>query len=170
MTDTKELRKLAEAATPGPWNYYDDSLSTGRIEIVALGKTVTRIYRSVPEEDGANAEFIAAANPQTIIALLDTIEAQAAEIERQNATIDSYINTAAVLAAKVEAQSAEIERLKASFTNELDSLSNRNYQLRMANADQAALLKRCKEAMGWHYKCTDCTEALAAIELWENGK
>ena len=78
MTDTKELRKLAEAATPGPWNYYDDSLSTGRIEIVALGKTVTRIYRSVPEEDGANAEFIAAANPQTVIALLDTIEAQAA--------------------------------------------------------------------------------------------
>lgn len=100
----------------------------------------------------------------------DTIEAQAAEIERQNATIDSYINTAAVLAAKVEAQSAEIERLKASFTNELDSLSNRNYQLRMANADQAALLKRCKEAMGWHYKCTDCTEELAAIEQWENGK
>ena len=142
MTDTKELRKLAEAATPGPWNYYDDSLSTGRIEIVAPGKTVTRIYRSVPEEDGANAEFIAAANPQTIIALLDTIEAQA----------------------------AEIERLKASFTNELDSLSNRNYQLRMANADQAALLKRCKEAMGWHYRCTDCTEELAAIEQWENGK
>ena len=100
----------------------------------------------------------------------DTIEAQAAEIERQNATIDSYINTAAVLAAKVEAQSAEIERLKASFTNELESLSNRNYQLRMANADQAALLKRCKEAMGWHYRCTDCTEELAAIEQWENGK
>ena len=102
----------------------------------------------------------------------DTIEAQAAEIERQNATIDSYINTAAVLAAKVEAQSAEIERLKASFTNELDSLSNRNYQLRMANADQAALLKRCKEAMGWHYRCTDCTEELAAIEQYEqeNGK
>ena len=86
MTDTKELRKLAEAATPGPWNYYDDSLSTGRIEIVALGKTVTRIYRSVPEEDGANAEFIAAANPQTIIALLDTTEAQAAEIEELKAS------------------------------------------------------------------------------------
>ena len=105
----------------------------------------------------------------------DTIEAQAAEIERQNATIDSYINTAAVLAAKVEAQSAEIERLKASFTNELDSLSNRNYQLRMANADQAALLKRC-----WGYfnevRMNDdqnrwtCDQAITAIEQWENGK
>ena len=105
----------------------------------------------------------------------DTIEAQAAEIERQNATIDSYINTAAVLAAKVEAQSAEIERLKASFTNELDSLSNRNYQLRMANADQAALLKQC-----WGYfneiRMNDdqnrwtCDQAIAAIEQWENGK
>ena len=91
MTDTKEeLRKLAEAATPGPWNYYDDSLSTGRIEIVALGKTVTRIYRSVPEEDGANAEFIAAANPKTVIALLDTIEAQAALLKQAKSALMYY--------------------------------------------------------------------------------
>lgn len=135
MTDTKELRALAEEVMVNQPN----------LQLMEL-------------------------SAKTVIALMDTIEAQAAEIERQNATIDSYINTAAVLAAKVEAQSAEIERLKASFTNELDSLSNRNYQLRMANADQAALLKRCKEAMGWHYRCTDCTEELAAIEQWENGK
>jgi len=47
--------------TPGPWNFYDDTTSTGRIEIVALGKTVARIYRSVPEEDLPNARLIAAA-------------------------------------------------------------------------------------------------------------
>ena len=41
--------------TPGPWTFYDDTASTGRIEIVALGKTVARIYRSVPEEDLPNA-------------------------------------------------------------------------------------------------------------------
>ena len=156
MTDTKALRKLAEAAALIDHNE--------RAEWYSEESMVT--YAFFPK----NARFIAACTPQTVIALLDTIEAQAAEIERQNATIDSYINTAAVLAAKVEAQSAEIERLKASFTNELDSLSNRNYQLRMANADQSALLKRCKEAMGWHYRCTDCTDELAAIDQWENGK
>ena len=47
--------------TPGPWTFYDDTASTGRIEIVALGKTVARIYRSVPEEDLPNAHLIAAA-------------------------------------------------------------------------------------------------------------
>ena len=47
--------------TPGPWTFYDDTASTGRIEIVALGKTVARIYRSVPEEDLPNARLIAAA-------------------------------------------------------------------------------------------------------------
>lgn len=47
--------------TPGPWNLYDDTASTGRIEIVALGKTVARIYHSVPEEDLPNAHLIAAA-------------------------------------------------------------------------------------------------------------
>lgn len=49
--------------TPGPWDFYDDSNDgkTNRIEIVALGKTVARIYQSVPEEDLPNAKLIAAA-------------------------------------------------------------------------------------------------------------
>ena len=159
MTDTKELRKLAEEAT---------------VICVKCGYNGPSEPAHLRPVGGTLCDYSAHKTvlllADQLTGLLDTIEAQAAEIERQNATIDSYINTAAVLAAKVEAQSAEIERLKASFTNELDSLSNRNYQLRMANADQAALLKRCKEAMGWHYRCTDCTEELAAIEQWENGK
>ena len=153
MTDTKELRKLAEKAT---------------VICVKCGYNGPSEPAHLRPVGGTLCDYSAHKTvlllADQLTGLLDTIEAQAAEIERQNATIDSYINTAAVLAAKVEAQSAEIERLKASFTNELDSLSNRNYQLRMANADQAALLKRCKEAMGWHYRC------IAAIEQWENGK
>ena len=49
--------------TPGPWKFYDDSNDgkTNRIEIVAIGKTVARIYHSVPEEDLPNARLIAAA-------------------------------------------------------------------------------------------------------------
>jgi hypothetical protein len=52
--------------TPGPWNFYNDSNDgkTNRIEIVAIGKTVARIYHSVPEEDLPNARLIAAA-PET---------------------------------------------------------------------------------------------------------
>ena len=70
------LRKLAKEATPGPWSFYDDSNDgkTNRIEIVAIGKTVARIYHSVPDEDLPNARLIATANPSTILQLLDYIE------------------------------------------------------------------------------------------------
>ena len=58
--------------TPGPWVVYDDSNNgkTNRIEIAALGKTVARIYHSVPEEDLPNARLIAAAPD-----LLEALEA-----------------------------------------------------------------------------------------------
>lgn len=44
---------LSAGPTPGEWSCYDDSNDgkTSRIEIVAIGKTVARIYRSVPEQD-----------------------------------------------------------------------------------------------------------------------
>lgn len=43
--------------TPEPWKVYDDSDDgkTNRIEIVAIGKTVARIYNSVEQEDLPNA-------------------------------------------------------------------------------------------------------------------
>lgn len=49
--------------TPGPWIVYNDSDDgkTNRIEIAARGKTVARIYHSVPKEDLPNARLIAAA-------------------------------------------------------------------------------------------------------------
>jgi hypothetical protein len=49
--------------TPGPWTVYDDSNDgkTGRIEIAAIGKTVARIYNSVPAQDLPNALLMAAA-------------------------------------------------------------------------------------------------------------
>ena len=61
---------IPSKATPGPWVHYDDSHDgkTNRHEIVAMGKTVCRIYLSVPEEDAANARLIAAA-PNLLAAL-----------------------------------------------------------------------------------------------------
>jgi hypothetical protein len=58
--------------TPGPWVVYDDSNDgkTNRMEIAARGKTVARIYHSVPEEDWPNACLIAAA-PDLLEALVE---------------------------------------------------------------------------------------------------
>jgi hypothetical protein len=57
--------------TPGPWVVYEDSDDgkTNRMEIAARGKTVARIYHSVPEEDWPNACLIAAA-PDLLEALV----------------------------------------------------------------------------------------------------
>ena len=60
--------------TPGPWVVYDDSNDgkTNRMEIAARGKTVARIYHSVPEEDWQNACLIAAA-PDLLEALQNLV-------------------------------------------------------------------------------------------------
>lgn len=88
-----QLHKVAEAATPGPWSFYDDSNDgkTNRIEIVAIGKTVARIYHSVPEEDLPNAAHIAAANPSTILQLLDYIETLEKDVAHKQAWIDALM-------------------------------------------------------------------------------
>src|ERR1035437_1328666 len=80
---TQQLRTLALAATPGPWTFYDDrnDAKTNRMEIVAVGKTVARIYQSVPEEDYHNAAYIAAVSPDAVIALLDQIDALTARFD-----------------------------------------------------------------------------------------
>ncbi|MGD8148112.1 ead/Ea22-like family protein [Pseudomonas aeruginosa] len=71
MTDHAELRRLAKAATPGPWEYQAPLkiLAADRTSIVLIALSHAS-YR----EDDANSRLIAAANPKTILALLDEID------------------------------------------------------------------------------------------------
>lgn len=82
----EDLRKLAEAATPGPWCVEDPLDET--LSIVEAGKQ-TYEWRfiancSIPDEDDhdftfrevkANAAFIAACDPSTILALIERVRA-----------------------------------------------------------------------------------------------
>ncbi len=85
MIDLEELKKLAKAATPGPWTsdeHYgcvetaetpdccDDS---DECRVIAKLNYTGRCCAPVKEE--FNAAFIAAANPQTVLALLQALEA-----------------------------------------------------------------------------------------------
>ena len=98
--DVAELRRLAEAATPGPWYldgpwwYGDDDsaycISTaedaGRIAVTIAPPRY--IFGGEREVRDANARFIAAANPATVLALLDAAaerDALAAKVERVRA-------------------------------------------------------------------------------------
>ncbi len=81
MTDTTELRRLAEAATPGPWSLHPIS-STAVIGAAGYVVAACGGYSSNSRDSGellselsANAKLIAAANPQTMQALLDVVDA-----------------------------------------------------------------------------------------------
>jgi len=93
MTDTAELRKLAEAATPGPWEATDGVVWIDTREQVCCGLCCGRGYQEccgepdviggqekVADANAPDAAFIAAFNPQTAIALLDALTATDAEI------------------------------------------------------------------------------------------
>ena len=66
--DLGELEKLAESATPGEWSCGRDPSHFDAPELV---KADGAFYVGVKMEDAA---FIAAANPQTILALLAKIK------------------------------------------------------------------------------------------------
>jgi hypothetical protein len=93
MTDhANELRRLAQAATPGPWMLRTAPTSAGLCHIISAadwrGAVIygdglrIGVDDSLPkaQELAANASLIAAANPATISELLDRLEA--AEKER----------------------------------------------------------------------------------------
>lgn len=66
-----ELRKLAEAATPGPWTIHFGL--EGDVLVKRHGIYVN--VAAAHDKPKANAAYIAAANPQTVLGLLDRIAA-----------------------------------------------------------------------------------------------
>ena len=95
MPDVAELRRLAEAATPGPWEAF--GAVDGRRGERWLGVTTDmRATESARAGDVFSAQdctrqdalFIAAANPAAVLALLDAAaerDALAAKVERVRA-------------------------------------------------------------------------------------
>lgn len=79
MSDFDELKKLAEAATPGPWE--TDEKRQVFAQSVGEYVAITKIeeFDPIPFEQGAkDAVFIAAANPRAVLDLIELAE------QRQN--------------------------------------------------------------------------------------
>ncbi|EKQ6319267.1 ead/Ea22-like family protein [Pseudomonas aeruginosa] len=88
MTDTNKLKELAERATPGPWscNRHWAIVGGPTIEFTngaAQQQIAMACWQSWMHEEELrnNAEFIAANNPKTVLALLDEIDRLKAENE-----------------------------------------------------------------------------------------
>lgn len=75
MSGNSILRRLAKAATPGPWLADDSDVED------AFGKSVIQGYCQIAcsKED---AEFIAAVNPATFLSILDELEALRSDAAR----------------------------------------------------------------------------------------
>ncbi|EPJ7088548.1 ead/Ea22-like family protein [Citrobacter amalonaticus] len=79
--DKQALREAAEKATPGPWRYLK---STPFMDAEISAKNNTRVVNLLNGDVTAdNSEFIAAANPATVLELLDELEAAEKRIEAE---------------------------------------------------------------------------------------
>ena len=124
MIDTKELRRLAQEATPGPW-YIGSGIYEGRniysVEAVTddEGFTYNPVVATAEDDEvacwDANARLIAAANPAVISELLDRLEAAEADALEQARLNGMGSEREAALMAKLEAAEKERDALRAKI-------------------------------------------------------
>ena len=111
MIDTKELRRLAQAATPhvGHACKYQDAhwLREGHVD---FENADLFIASERPQEDAA---FYAASNPSAVIELLDRLEAAEADALEQARLNGMGSEREAALMAKLEAAERERDDLRA---------------------------------------------------------
>ena len=130
-----ELRRLAQAATPGPWWVNQDGLNhgfeRGVIEINALDwwalAGVWAVNEGKPSDEGsANAAFIAAANPAAIIKILDRLEAAENERDWHAERCEDAMNECDALRAKIK----EMEKQELGFRERCAPSSSTGYSNR----------------------------------------
>ncbi len=153
MTDDerKKLRELAEAATPGPWRWGHHKNMRGSVQ-----ESMFKLYSDVPNSHGEqrtmpvlwmdpqtaavtlndNTEYIAAANPQAVVALLDEVERLQ---ERTTVGVIASSPTFGKLRDQLAAANAEIERLRGALKFERD-LYKIEHDRADNNHDEAARL------------------------------
>lgn len=72
--DKRALREAAEKATPGPWVEKRGEVTTADYEVEGATYLDHICNCEIVGTESPNAEFIAAANPATVLALLDELE------------------------------------------------------------------------------------------------
>ena len=77
MIDTKELRRLAQAATPGPWEFWHGMIATDIDNDggVVIAKRPTPSGGKLQARVDTNFQYIVAAYPAASLELLDRLEA-----------------------------------------------------------------------------------------------
>lgn len=141
MIEINELRRLAQAATPGPWKMLP--VGDGRQKFAVADSEFLSILTVTDEGgatfgtvyDDADAKFIAAANPAAINELLDRLEEAESDALEQARLNGMGASREAALMAKLEAA----ERDRATFIMEIGNLCTKVEALREQLSKQRSL-------------------------------
>ncbi|EMK1968916.1 ead/Ea22-like family protein [Escherichia coli] len=165
------LREKAEKATCGVWSleYGEERLDAGDALIhreVAGYIPICRIEGAHPEsgfdedfqmEQQANAEFIAAANPAIVLALLDELERNQQYIKRRDQENEEIALTVGKLRVDLEAaekRNAKLQSENAYIRNrykELDLLIGKNILVMQAAIIEWQATGDAKSGLAWIY-------------------
>ena len=164
MIDIKELRRLAQAATPGPWKMLP--VGDGRQKFAVANSEFLSILTVTDEGgatfgtvyDDADARLIAAANPATVIELLGRLEAAESDALEQARLNGMGASREAALMEKLEAAEKDIalkERIIDALGSALNAVANERDALRakveaMGRQELVYLFRR----KGWEEFCT----------------
>ncbi|HDW3886336.1 TPA: ead/Ea22-like family protein [Escherichia coli] len=169
--DYQALREAAEKATCGEWSLeYGESRFDGDDALihreVAGYIPICRIEGAHPEsgfdedfqmEQQANAEFIAAANPATVLALLDERERNQQYIKRRDQENEEIALTVGKLRVELEAaekRNAKLQSENAYIRNrfkELDLLIGKNILVMQAAIIEWQATGDAKSGLAWIY-------------------
>ncbi|HGE5894431.1 TPA: ead/Ea22-like family protein [Escherichia coli] len=160
--DYQALREKAEKATSGVWSleYGEERFDAGDAlihrEVVGY-LPICRIEGAHPEsgfdedfqmEQQANAEFIAAANPATVLALLDELERNQQYIKRRDQENEDIALTVGKLRVELEA----VQKTSAARIEAID----RTHKMFQREKDRADAAEKCiAELSASHSKLRD---------------
>ncbi|HBA3032122.1 TPA: ead/Ea22-like family protein [Escherichia coli] len=137
------LREAAEKATCGVWSleYGEERFDAGDAQIhreVVGYLPICRIEGAHPEsgfdedfqmEQQANAEFIAAANPTTVLALLDELERNQQYIKRRDQENEEIVLTVGKLRVELEAAKSKLNEQREYYEGVIADGSKRIAEL-----------------------------------------
>lgn len=110
MTDYRELKRLAEAATPGPWAYDGSYVCPARTED---GTTYVELWRSIADcHQPENTKFIAAANPAAALALIAEVDSMKVERDYCRRVADHNLDLGVAYMTERDQLKAEVEALR----------------------------------------------------------
>jgi hypothetical protein len=82
MSMTNQLEELAKRATPGPWHWDED-------ERDLLAQSLELVWGTDGDPEIADAEFIAAANPQMVLTLIERVKTAEAALDADERQIEA---------------------------------------------------------------------------------